>query len=93
MRRLRYLTGNTRLVNNKKQARVGIYFSNSLLSSSQPLKVLDAFMQQAAISLHSARLKDRIGRLSFKQGFDSRTFHSFTANEISDIVKAWKYAE
>ena len=32
VRRIRFLTGNTRLVNNKKNVIIGVYYSNSLLS-------------------------------------------------------------
>lgn len=89
--RLRYLTGNTRLVNNKRHARVGIYFSNSMLSKSSSLRALDEYLKHEAASIFNERLRKRLLRFSFVQGFDSCTYHRFSAGELARIVEAWKY--
>ena len=90
--RLRFLTGNTQLSNSKQHAMTGIYFSNSAATDVTSLGGLDAFMKVKAGQLGSVALATRIDDLSFKRGFEERTFHQFSARELKIIVSAWKYA-
>ena len=90
-KRIRFLTGNTRLVNNKKNVVSGIFFSNSLLSSCQDLKVLDAHLRKAVSGMSSVRLKERLSKNSFKYGFKLRKYHKFSAQDLSRIVEVWKH--
>ena len=50
IKRLRFLTGNTKLRNNKRNALVGIYFSNSLANNLKPLIGLDHYLNHADFS-------------------------------------------
>src|SRR5690606_22245280 len=43
VKRIRFLTGNTRLTNNKKNILVGIYYSNKQLTELSQLNDLDGF--------------------------------------------------
>jgi hypothetical protein len=52
VRRIQFLTGNTRLSNNKKHVMTGIYYSNSLLSGLQDLEVLDQSLKSRIDSLN-----------------------------------------
>ena len=89
-KRIRFLTGNTRLVNNKKNVVSGIYFSNSLLSDYRDLKRLDAYLRNAVCAISSQRLKQRLLANSFELGFRTRRYFRFSTRDLSDIVEVWK---
>lgn len=90
-RRIRFLTGNTRLVNNKKNIVCGIFFSNTLLTNFDDLVDLDIHLNSKNASLLSDRLTSRLSKNSFSQGFATRKFHKFSAQELSQIVEVWKH--
>lgn len=91
-RRLRFLTGNTRLVNNKKNVVSGIYFSNPLLNTVQDLVDLDAYLQTKIALFPTGRLKNRLAKQSFVHGFQAKRYHKFSAQNLFDIVEVWKHA-
>jgi hypothetical protein len=77
--RLNFLTGNTRLENNKENVLVGIYYTNNLISEPQEdLIELDTFLaEQADAHIPHIRLRQRIKLFSFKKGFQTRKFVNF----------------
>ena len=91
-KRIRFLTGNTRLVNNKKNIVSGIFFSNSLLTQFNDLDCLDKCLTDRINSLNNSRLKKRLKQYSFKKGFETKKYHKFSAHELYKIVQVWKYA-
>ena len=91
-RRVRFLTGNTRLVNNKKNVVSGIYFSNPLLNATQDLDALDAYLQAKIAPLPAGRLKNRLAKMSFKYGFQTKQYRKFSAQNLFEIVEVWKNA-
>lgn len=99
LKRLRFLTGNTRLLNTKRNVLVGIYFSNSLLTPDYPdLLELDRYLRDKVTTLIKATtLKSRLDELfrtdnlSFQGGFKKRKFSQFTTNDLSEITKIWAY--
>lgn len=90
-KRVRFLTGNTRLVNNKKNVVSGIFFSNSLLSELDDLDHLDTYLATKIVALGSARLQARLSQHSFRKGFETRKYHKFSARDLSQIVEVWKH--
>jgi len=92
LKRIRFLTGNTRLVNNKKNAVVGIYFSSCLINDTSCLSGLDHCLNHKISSIKDEKLKSTLSELSFKKGFEEKRFFKFSANDFKNIVKAWKYA-
>ena len=91
-KRIRFLTGNTRLVNNKKNVVSGIYFSNSLLTEQlDDLDKLDSYLNRKLSYLTSYRLKNRLSFHTFKKGFITRKFHKFSAKDLHKIVEVWKH--
>ena len=91
-KRIRFLTGNTRLVNNKKNIVSGVFFSNALLTDLSDLQRLDEFLQARILALHSDRLKRRLLHYSFQRGYEERRCSKFSTNDLSMIVKVWKDA-
>lgn len=91
-RRVRFLTANTRLVNNKKNVVSGIYFSNPLLNTVKDLDDLDAYLQTKIVSLPPGRLKNRLASQSFKYGFETKRYSKFSARNLFEIVEVWKNA-
>ncbi|MCC3293774.1 RNA-directed DNA polymerase [Arthrobacter sp. zg-Y411] len=91
--RMRYLMGNTRLSNNRRQALIGIYFSNSALPEvGTRIRALDAFTRQEI----QKRIADpeqakQLLRMNFEDGFRRRTFSALSPGRISSIVKVWKH--
>ena len=91
-KRIRFLTGNTRLVNNKRHVVSGIFFSNSLLTELSDLENLDKHLASKLSRLTNLRLKKRLLKYSFKQGFETRKYHKFSAHDLCKIVEVWKNA-
>ena len=90
VKRVRFLTGNTRLSNNKKNILVGIYYSNSQLTSIGCLRGLDCYLQHKVTSeIHSPSLQSRLSQHSFLNGFETKRFSPFKPQDLSDIMKVW----
>jgi hypothetical protein len=92
VKRLKFLTGNTKLLNNKKDALVGIYFSNSLITDESCLDPLDQHLSQKISAISCDELKKRLVGMSFKDGFLQKRFTKFSAADLAKIVEVWKRA-
>ncbi|WP_282163122.1 antiviral reverse transcriptase Drt3a [Ulvibacterium marinum] len=91
LKRIRFLTGNTRLANNKAKILIGIYYSNSSLTEMGQIKRLNARLKrQINTRITSASLKKRLNRYDFIDGFENRNFSSFGSDELKAIMQIWK---
>jgi len=107
LNRIKYLTGNTNLFGLKKKTMIGIYFSNPYLTEVSGLNELDLFLTERIDDLESTidglplnfdGLITELRSLSFKDGFERKTFRNFkafnrnTSNSahLHEIVKVWK---
>ena len=99
VRRLKFLTGNTKLKHTKKNAYVGIFFTNPLLNNFDQLVDLDQKKTTlAARPSISTKLKAKLDGLSFETGFKNRSYYHVGRTkhfgkdiEFEKIVSAWKY--
>ncbi|MFA5957673.1 MAG: antiviral reverse transcriptase Drt3a [Hyphomicrobium sp.] len=89
--RIKFLTGNTRLVNSKASAVTGIYYSNSAANEISSFVLLDKILTRRLGDLKSGRLKKRLKPYRFKKGFEERRFHHFSTKELKMIVEAWQH--
>lgn len=88
--RLRLLTGNTRLSHNKRNAMVGIYFSNPHLTDVTTLATLDTYLShRASLSTFPPDLKKRIEALSFQKGFADRILYRWPVQRMQRLKGAW----
>lgn len=90
IKRLRFLTTNTRLLNNKKNVLVGVFFSNSLVNEMSCFTALDHFLNHKSQSVQSPSLKARLSKISFLKGFSEKTFTRFNVFDLKEIVSVWK---
>ena len=92
VKRIRFLTGNTKLVNNKKNVATGVHFTNSLINNFSDLKDLDLFFnRKLLLSGFPVNLKKRLScNNSFELGFNPSTFSKFSAFDLQNIMQAWK---
>ena len=91
VKRIRFLTGNTRLRNNKKNILVGVYYSNKHLTELSQLNALDKYLNyQISRKITHAHLKDRLKKYSYRIGYEEKRFSPFTSGELSEIMKIWK---
>lgn len=91
IKRVKFLTGNTRLVSYTKNVLVGIYYTNILLTTTNDLDGLDRYFRHKCDTLISSEtLKNRLLQYSFKKGFNERTFSNFSHSDFTEIVKIWK---
>lgn len=90
VKRLRFLTGNTRLRNNKRNALVGVYFSNSLANDPSKLLNLDHYLNHLKENLNNPTLLRRVSSLTFRRGYEQKHFSVYTQNDFKLIVSAWK---
>ncbi len=89
--RVKFLTGNARLLNSKSSAVTGIYFNNSIATSIDQLSELDTFLNNRIKAVPRKSLRNRLKPYRFASGFAERRFHNFNVRELSTIVKAWKH--
>lgn len=92
VKRLRFLAGNTRLLNSKRNALVGVYYSNRHLSVLSDLKGLDAQLKYLSARITKLSLKNKLSKISFESGFKDITFSRFSIGDLSEIVQVWKNA-
>lgn len=91
VKRIRFLTGNTRLSNNKKNILVGIYYSNNHLTELFQLNALDGYLEgQIRRKVTSPHLRARLRKYSFRSGYEQRRFSPFKTGELSEIMEIWK---
>lgn len=91
LNRIRFLTGNTRLTNNKRNALVGIYFSNRHLTRKAQLEHLDGILaSRLASAAIPPSLVERLKACSFVSGFQKRPVHNFTTRQLRDICGLWR---
>tara|TARA_R110001583_G_C5656601_1_gene409269 strand:- start:2562 stop:3911 length:1350 start_codon:yes stop_codon:yes gene_type:complete len=88
--RLAFLTSNTRLHNSKSRAFIGIYFGNKYITNTSQLLALDAYLSFKTRGLALQKLKKRISKYSFKDGFETRKFRNFSTSELKEISQVWK---
>lgn len=91
VKRIQFLTSNTRLHNNKGNVLIGSYYSNSLINHLKDLEFLDNCLKSQIGTLASDSLKKRLEKYSFIEGFERKKFTPFKIRELTDIVKLWKY--
>lgn len=92
VKRIRFLTGNTRLLNNKKNVLIGIHYSNSLLTSISDLEDIDRYLEsQISKMITLPVLKRRLEKFRFAEGFRTKRYSPFTTGELSEIIDAWKH--
>lgn len=87
--RIRFLTGNTRLLNSKSNAFIGVFFSNKFINDTSDLRDLDKFLTYKIDCISNPRHKNRLKKLSFVQGFDNRVFRKFNIKDLNLISKGW----
>lgn len=101
--RLRFLTGNTNLINSKSGIKVGIYYTNSLLDEEGVKcdleKKLGGYMKQmvytnlkphCSSSFDVGKFKNYIlSQFSFVEGFRDLKFHKFTKDDFRAIKSIW----
>jgi len=91
VKRLRFLTGNTRLKNNKKNILIGIYYSNCQLTEKEGLIKLDSYLRNKIdSSIKLTKLQERLRKYNFKDGFEEKKFSPFKTHEFQEIMKIWK---
>ncbi len=87
--RIRFLTGNTRLLNSKSNAFVGVYFSNKFITDSSDLHTLDNVLSHKLSSLKNRKLRKRLKKMSFVKGFEEKIFRKFDIKDLSLVSKGW----
>lgn len=100
LKRVRFLTTNTRLINSKSNAFVGVFYSNPHLTRFHRLTELDQILITETNKLSSSSLKSKLEGLSFVKGHQEIPFTKFNRRsksdrhgEFSQIVGAWRFED
>lgn len=100
LKRVKFLTGNTRLVNSKSNAFIGTFFSNPYINDLRKLNSLDQILSNFIEQIDSISLRAKLSQYSFSKGHVQQTFHKFNRrrrtnlhDEFLEIVEVWKYAQ
>jgi hypothetical protein len=70
---------------------IGVFYSNSLLSSPRELAPLDMYLSAQIDSIANESLKRRLRQWSFQEGFSKRRFLPLGTGEFSEIIRLWKH--
>lgn len=89
--RVKFLTGNTRLANNKSSATIGIYYNSPLVTDLRRYKSLDTLLKKEIRSIKRPKLRATLLEQGFEAGFVERRFYNFSDAELKVIVKAWRH--
>lgn len=92
--RLRYLAGNTKLLNSKDNVAIGLFFSNSALDADASElidldAVLDEFRQNHTDKM-SERLRVKMKAISFVEMFSQRPFYRLSPRKVQRVIQAWE---
>ena len=90
--RIKFLTGNARLVNSKSSAVTGIYYNNPMVTELSSFSHLDTLLNKKVNGIKRLKLRNRLKTYKFTQGFSERRFHNFSSRELERIVRVWKHA-
>lgn len=88
--RMKFLTHNTRLSNNKSNALIGIYNANKWITELNQLVHLDNIVKRQVSSLKDLKLKKRVSAYSFVDGFKKKKYSNFSINDYLAIGKIWR---
>ena len=91
VKRIKFLLSNTRLVNNKRHVITGVYYTNSLISTTEDFKILDRYFDVVIKGFAlPAQLADRIKKSnSFVSGFNPTKISKFNAVELNKMMNHW----
>ena len=94
--RIKFLTGNVRLLGSKSNTIIGIYCSNYLLSDSTSLSGLDKYLEAkvktvlvGTLSKTVVKIRDELNQFKFTKGFDRKSFYKFNKKELMNIMKVF----
>lgn len=89
---VRFLTSNTRLLNNKSNVLIGVYYANHLLTDLTVLNELDQYIQSRLSSVGLVGIADYIQNkgYTFTSGFNTRRFVAFKPNQMNKILSIWR---
>jgi hypothetical protein len=91
VKRIRFLTCNTRLINNKRNILIGVFYSNSQLTYLGDLIGLDRYLaHKITTKITPVSLQKRLEKYKFEEGFITRRFTPFKPKDLSEIMKVWK---
>ncbi len=100
--RLKFLTGNYHLKNNKKNIKAGIYYSNTLLTlgkknslihlNNKLKKYLKKIAPYHKLKIDKAKLEDYIlNKINFLDGFESKKFYNFKMTKKEKVFYKSKF--
>jgi len=98
LKRLRFLAGNTKIPSSQGTVSVGIYFSNSAITSTDQIQTLDSYLEYLLSEnselvqsfFTSTKQRQRLDNISFIEGFESKKFQILKPGEVKEISKCWK---
>ncbi len=91
IKRMRFLTGNTRLKNNKENIMIGIYYSNRQLTEKNDLVSLDDYLRTRIDRIvNLPQVKTRLKKYTFQDGFEKKRFSPYKTHELKKIMEIWK---
>lgn len=89
--RLRFLAGNTRLSHNKRNAMVGIYFSNPHVSNPDLMSQLDDHLKaRLATTTIPPAIASMVDQISFVEAFRARSVRRFALLRMKQLRGAWR---
>jgi hypothetical protein len=91
LKRINFLTTNTKLINSKSNIIVGVHYSNILVTHIDDFEHLDRCLSHHVFRIiKEHKLQQRLVAFTFTKGFTNKRFTAFNPKEFIEILKIWR---
>lgn len=89
IKRIKFLTSNTRLKNNKSNAFIGVYYSNKFISDLDCFKKIQKTLESEINSINNTRVKNSLSKIDIKSNFINKKYTEFSYLDLKKITAGW----
>jgi hypothetical protein len=89
IKRIKFLTSNTRLKNNKSNAFIGVYYSNKFITDLNCFKKIQKTLETEINSIVNIRVKNSLSKIDIKSNFINKKYTKFSYLDLKKITAGW----
>lgn len=89
IKRIKFITSNTRLSNNKSNAFIGVYYSNKFITDHDCFKRIQKTLESEISSIPNTRIKNSLSKIDIKSNFTSKKYTRFSYKDLKKITAGW----
>lgn len=89
IKRIKFITSNTRLSNNKSNAFIGVYYSNKFITDHDCFKRIQKTLESEISGIPNTRIKNSLSKIDIKSNFTSKKYTRFSYKDLKKITAGW----